>query len=75
MEAAEVPESTVKLIIGHKRASLAYGHYSKGERVKLRKHINKLHYASDVMRLIRGNARLGKAAKRKRGGRKRAKRK
>jgi integrase len=41
MEAAEVPESTVQLIVGHKRASLTYGHYSKGERVKLRKHINK----------------------------------
>lgn len=56
MEAAEVPESTTKLIIGHKRASLTYGHYSKGERVKLREHINKLRYADDVMRLIRGAA-------------------
>jgi len=56
MEAVEVPESTTKLIIGHKRASLTYGHYSKGERVKLREHINKLHYADDVMRLIRGVA-------------------
>jgi integrase len=57
MEAAEVPESTTKLIIGHRRASLTYGHYSKGERVKLRGHINKLeqHYAEGVMRLIRGS--------------------
>lgn len=53
MEAAEVPESTTKLIIGHARQSLTYGHYSRGARVKLRKHINKLCYASDVMRLIR----------------------
>jgi integrase len=58
MEAAEVPESTVKLLIGHKRASLTYGHYSKGERVKLRKHVNKLRYSPEVMRLIRGAARL-----------------
>jgi hypothetical protein len=35
MQAAEVPESTTKRIIGHKRASLTYGHYSKGERLKL----------------------------------------
>jgi hypothetical protein len=53
MEAAEVPESATKLIIGHKRPSLTYGHYSKGERVKLREHINKLHYPDNVMRLIR----------------------
>jgi hypothetical protein len=39
---------------GHKRASLTYGHYSKGERVKLRKAIEKLKYAPEVMRLIRG---------------------
>lgn len=52
MEAAEVPESTTKLIVGHARQSMTYGHYSKGLRVKLRKSINKLHYASAVMRLI-----------------------
>jgi integrase len=54
MEAAEVPASTTKLIVGHKRPSLTYGLYSKGERVKLRKHINKLSYGDDVMELIRG---------------------
>jgi integrase len=54
MEAAEVPESTVKLLIGHKRASITYGHYSKGVRVELRKHISKLRYSPEVMRLIRG---------------------
>jgi integrase len=53
MEAAEVPESTTKLIIGHARQSLTYGHYSKGARVTVRESINKLHYASGVMRLIR----------------------
>ena len=45
MEAAEVPESTIKLIIGHARPSLTFGGYSKGERVRLRDVINKLHYA------------------------------
>ena len=53
MEAAEVPESTTKLLIGHKRGSLTYGHYSKGERVKRRNAINKLDYPPEVMRLIR----------------------
>jgi hypothetical protein len=67
MEAAEVPESTTKLIIGHKRPSLTYGHYSKGERVKLREHINKLHYSRDVMRLIRGAESAVKPQERKRG--------
>jgi integrase len=52
MEAAEVPESTTKLIVGHARLSMTYGRYSKGQRVQLRAAINKLHYATDVMRLI-----------------------
>jgi hypothetical protein len=52
MEAAEVPESSTALIVGHARQSMTYGHYSKGLRVKLRKSINKLHYAPAVMRLI-----------------------
>jgi hypothetical protein len=69
MEAAEVPESTTKLIIGHKRPSLTYGHYSKGERVKLRDYINKLHYSRDVMRLIRGVGRPVAPQERKRGRR------
>jgi integrase len=58
MEAAEVPESTTKLLIGHKRGSLTYGHYSKGERVKRRKAINQLNYPPEVMRLIRGGGNL-----------------
>lgn len=53
MEAAEVPESTVKLITGHARQSMTFGRYSKGERVPLRAAINKLRYSSGVMRLIR----------------------
>lgn len=54
MEAAEVPESITKLIVGHKRTSLTYGHYSKGDRVALRKHVDKLRYSASVMQLIRG---------------------
>ena len=53
MEAAEVPESTVKLIVGHARQSMTFGRYSKGQRVPLRDAINKLHYSSGLMRLIR----------------------
>ncbi len=53
MEAAEVPESTTKLIVGHARLSMTYGHYSKGQRVQVREAINKLPYANTVMRLIR----------------------
>jgi integrase len=53
MEAAEVAESTTKLIVGHARSSMTYGRYSKGQRVELRKAINKLHYTDSVMRLIR----------------------
>jgi hypothetical protein len=47
-------EPITQLIIGHARTSLTYGHYSKGERVTLREHINKLRYPADIMRLIRG---------------------
>lgn len=53
MEAAEVPETTVKLLIGHTRPSLTFGGYSKGERVKLRKVIRKLKYSRAVMNAIR----------------------
>jgi integrase len=53
MEASEVPESTTKLIVGHARPSLTFGGYSKGERVRLRKVINKLRYPDSVIRLIR----------------------
>src|SRR5262249_37306900 len=53
MEGAEVAESTVKLLVGHKRPSLTFGHYSKGERVALRRAINRLSYGAEVMKLIR----------------------
>jgi integrase len=52
MEAAEVPEATIKLLIGHARSSLTYGSYSKGERVKLRKFIRRLKYSRAVMAAI-----------------------
>ena len=52
-ESSEVPESTTKLIVGHACASMTYGRYSKEQRVQLREAINKLHYAANVMRLIR----------------------
>jgi integrase len=54
MEQAAVPESTTQLIIGHKRQSLTYGHYSQGERLRdeLRSYINRLRYSAEVMRLI-----------------------
>uniref|UniRef100_E6VL19 Integrase family protein n=1 Tax=Rhodopseudomonas palustris (strain DX-1) TaxID=652103 RepID=E6VL19_RHOPX len=54
MEGHEVPESTTKLLVGHKRESMTYGHYSKGERVKLREAIEKLDYGPQIMSLISG---------------------
>ena len=65
MEAAEVPESTIKLIVGHARQSLTYGLYSKGQRVPLRDAIKKLRYSSGVMRLIRASAKEREAPKSK----------
>ncbi len=52
MEGAEVPEPTVKLLVGHKRVSLTFGHYSKGDRVALREAIKRLNYDAGVMELI-----------------------
>ncbi|MBR1173872.1 tyrosine-type recombinase/integrase [Bradyrhizobium sp. KB893862 SZCCT0404] len=52
MEGLEVAESTVKLLVGHKRQSMTYGHYSKGERVKLVKAIETLDYGPKIMKLI-----------------------
>lgn len=53
MEGLEVLESTVKLLVGHERAdSITYGLYSKGQRVDLRKVINKLDYGPEVMKAI-----------------------
>lgn len=52
LEGLEAPESTVKLLVGHKRTSMTYGRYSTGELVNLRKVIAKLNYGSRVMTLI-----------------------
>lgn len=53
MEGAEVPETTVALLVGHVREAMTYGHYSKGKRVQLRAAIDKgLAYGDNVMRLI-----------------------
>lgn len=53
MEGHGVAESTTKLLVGHKRESMTYGHYSKGERVKLREAIEALDYGAGVMKAIR----------------------
>lgn len=53
MEGLEIPESTVKLIVGHKRVSMTYGHYSKGKRVELRGVIDRLDYGAEIMKAIR----------------------
>jgi integrase len=52
MEGNEVPESTVAHIVGHKHPTMTFGHYSNGERVKLRDAINKLDYGPEVMSAI-----------------------
>jgi integrase len=52
MEGLEIAESTVKLLVGHKRTSMTYGHYSKGQRVSLRSALEKLDYGTKVMRAI-----------------------
>ena len=56
MEAAEVPETTVKLLVGHRRNSITYGKYSEGERTNLRKAILDLKYSRPVMAAIRATA-------------------
>ncbi|HKG00941.1 MAG TPA: hypothetical protein VKB15_09990, partial [Xanthobacteraceae bacterium] len=52
MEGAGVPESTVKLLVGHARPSLTFGRYSEGARVDLREAINRLAYTERVAGLI-----------------------
>ncbi len=53
MEGLEVPESTVKLLVGHSRkGSMTYGHYSKGDLVNLRKAIEKVDYGTEVMKAM-----------------------
>jgi integrase len=68
MEQARVPESTAQLIVGHKRQSLTYGHYSKGERLRkdlreYREYIGRLRYSNEVMKLIRGGRDRKRAAR------------
>jgi integrase len=53
LEAAQVPVTTIQLLIGHKRKSLALTTYSTGARVDLREAIEKLQYSKDLDRLIR----------------------
>lgn len=53
MEGEGVPESTVKLLVGHKRASMTYGRYSKGERVNLRRAIERAKYSEEIMGLLK----------------------
>lgn len=52
LEGRGVPESTVKLIVGHERDSMTFGHYSKGESVDRREAINRLDYGTQIMAAI-----------------------
>ncbi|WP_375314351.1 site-specific integrase [Bradyrhizobium sp. A5] len=52
MEGHGVPESTTKLLVGHARESMTYGHYSDGQRVDLREAMSKLDYGPIIMKLI-----------------------
>lgn len=53
MEGLGVPESTVKLLVGHERGgSMTYGHYSKGTLVDLRSAIERLTYSPAIMSAI-----------------------
>jgi integrase len=61
MEGVEVPEATVKLLVGHARPSLTYGRYSRGDLVNLRQAINKLTYSDDVTKYIKGEDNLREA--------------
>jgi integrase len=62
IEGAEVPESTVKLLVGHARESMTFGLYSKGQRVKLRDAIEKTDYGPEVMKAIETAAKAVKEA-------------
>jgi hypothetical protein len=55
MEGHGVPESTTKLLVGHARESMTYGHYSDGQRVDLRQAMLKLDYGAEITELIRRN--------------------
>lgn len=53
MEGQEVPESTLKLIVGHARSSMTFGHYSKGQLVQLRNVIALVDYGPKVMEALK----------------------
>ncbi|MBN8991867.1 MAG: tyrosine-type recombinase/integrase [Rhizobiales bacterium] len=53
MEGLKVAESTVKLLVGHERVSMTYGHYSDGQRVDLPEAMRALKYGPEVMQAIK----------------------
>jgi hypothetical protein len=57
MEGVGVAVPTIQLLIGHSRKQTmgTTAIYSQGDRVNLRKVINKLRYSPRVMRLIRAS--------------------
>ncbi len=62
MEGEEVPESTLKLVVGHQRESMTYGLYSKGQRVKLRSVVVKVDYGPKVMEALKAACNATKEA-------------
>jgi hypothetical protein len=54
MEGAGVPLSTIQLLVGHSRKKTmgTTAVYTRGERVDLRKAIDRLRYSRAVMRLL-----------------------
>jgi hypothetical protein len=52
LEAAGVPLSTAKLIIGHERSDETFGGYSKGTYVDLKTAIEKVTYPDEVTALV-----------------------
>jgi integrase len=52
-EGAGIPEKTADLISGRSRDGMAYGLYSKGERVNLREAVEKVTYSQEVLELLK----------------------
>ena len=69
MEGAGVPVPIIQLLIGHSRKATmgTTAIYSKGERVNVRKTINKLHYSRAVMRLIAAEGQPRRSASQRQG--------
>ena len=64
-EEASIPESTVKLIVGHKRSSLTYGLYSPGLQLStLAKELNKITFGKTLDLHVRRAARTINVTKR-----------